>query len=279
MPQAWTRVEVETIVAAYFEMLQKEQAGIPYNKSETRRRILPLLKSRSEGSVEFKNQNISAVLARMGQPYICGYLPAYNYQKSLLEEVVSSHIHRNPEVEDAFRDFAEAKPTPRELVFETMEEEMPIKKLILQDQELTYRSPVRVNYIALEQVNRAIGTTGESFALAYEKWRLMRAGKENLADKIEWVTQTQGDGLGFDILSRNSNGTDRYIEVKSTKLTKEAPFYFSALEHDFSRRNKVNFFLYRIFNLSADPKLFIANGAYDDFCNTSPTQFRGAFSP
>ena len=54
-----------------------------------------------------------------------------------------------------------------------------------------------------------------------------------MANKIEWVSQTQGDGLGFDIHSRNTDGTDRYIEVKSTKLTKEAPFYFSALEYDF----------------------------------------------
>jgi hypothetical protein len=75
----------------------------------------------------------------------------------------------------------------------------------------------------------------------------------------------------------NPNGTDSYIEVKSTKLTKEAPFYLSALEHDFSRRNRLNSFLYRAFNLKADPKLFIANGAYDDFCNASPMHFRGSF--
>lgn len=213
----------------------------------------------------------------MGQPYIRGYLPAYNYQKVLLEDVVLTHLRRKPEIEDAFKRFAEVAPTPQEPVFETMEETMPAKKMVLEEPELIYRSPVKVNYIELEQANRVVGTTGESIALAYEKWRLMQAGKESLADKIEWVSQTQGDGLGFDILSRNTNGTDRYIEVKSTKLTKEAPFYFSALEHDFSRRNRSNFFLYRVFNLKAEPKLFIANGAYDEFCNASPTQFKGTF--
>jgi len=63
-------------------MLQKEQTGIPYSKTETRQRILPLLKNRSKGSVEFKNRNISAVLAGMDQPYIRGYLPAYKLSKS-----------------------------------------------------------------------------------------------------------------------------------------------------------------------------------------------------
>jgi hypothetical protein len=277
MVEDWTRQEVEIIVTEYFEMLAKEQAGISYSKTETRQRIIPLLKNRSNGSVEFKNRNISAVLARMGQPYIRGYLPAYNYQRVLLEDVVFTHLRQRPEIEDVFKRFAEVAPTPHEPVFETMEETMPCKKLVLSEPELSYRSPVKVNYIELEQANRVIGTTGESIALAYEKWRLIQAGKENLADKIEWVSQTQGDGLGFDILSRNINGTDRYIEVKSTKLTKEAPFYFSALEHDFSRRNRSNFFLYRLFNLRADPRLFIANGAYDDFCNASPTQFKGSF--
>ena len=273
----WTRVEVEIIVTEYFEMLQKEQAGIPYSKTEARLRILPLLRKRSNGSVEFKNRNISAVLARMGQPYIRGYLPAFNYQRVLLEDIVLMHLRRNPEIEDAFKRFAEVAPTPRELAFETMEEKMPTKKMVLQEPELIYRSPVKVNYIELEQANRVIGTTGESIALAYEKWRLILAGKENHADRIEWVSQTQGDGLGFDILSRNNNGTDRYIEVKSTKLTKEAPFYFSALEQDFSQRNRSNFFLYRVFNLKSDPKLFIANGAYEDFCKASPTHFKGTF--
>ena len=65
------------------------------------------------------------------------------------------------------------------------------------------------------------------------------------------------------------------LKVKSTKLTKEAPFYFSALEYDFSKRQRSSFFLYRVFNLKAEPKLFIANGAYDEFCNMRPTQVQG----
>ena len=277
MPEDWTREEVELIVSEYFEMLSKEQSGISFNKSEVRRRILPWLKNRSDGSIEFKNRNISAVLARSGQSYIRGYVPAYNYQRQLLEDVVFSYIRQKQEVETAFKLFAEYAPTPKALVFDQMLEEMPKMEPVLQEPELVYRSPVKVKYLELEQANHSVGQTGETIALAYERWRLVQAGKESLADKIEWVSQKQGDGLGFDILSRNNKGTDRYIEVKSTKLTKEAPFYFSSLEYDFSKRTSSNFFLYRVFNLKADPKLFIANGAYDDFCNISPTRFKGSF--
>lgn len=277
MAEDWTHEEVEIIVDEYFGMLTKELLDIPYNKSEVRKRILPLLKSRSEGSIEFKNRNISAVLARIGQPYIRGYLPAYNYQKILLEDVVLSHLIQKPEIEGSFKFFAESSPTPRELIFEDMLEEQPKMEAILNEPELVYRSPIKINYVEREQANQNIGKSGENIVLQYERWRLIKAGKEGMADKIEWVSQTQGDGLGFDILSRNTNGTDRYIEVKSTKLTKEAPFYFSSLEYDFSKRNSSNFFLYRIFNLRTDPKLFIANGAYDMFCNIKATQYKGAF--
>lgn len=258
-------------------MLSKEQSAIPFNKSEVRRRLLPLLKNRSESSIEFKNRNISAVLVRIGQPYIRGYVPAYNYQRQLLEEVVLSYIQRKPEIEEAFKLFAESVPTPSVLVFDKMLEEAPEREILLQEPELVYRSPVKVNYLEVEQANQSVGQTGESIALDYERWRLIQAGEESLVDKIEWVSQTRGDGLGYDILSRNSNGTDRYIEVKATKLTREAPFYFSALEYDFSKRAHSNFFLYRVFNLKTDPKLFIINGPYDDFCNVRPTRFKGSF--
>jgi hypothetical protein len=212
----------------------------------------------------------------MGQPYIRGYPPLPNYQ-ILLEHVVSDYIVQKPEIEKVFEAFAEASPSPQTLIFESMVESMPDMKTMLEEPEIVYKNPVKINYLEKEQANRAIGQTGESIAIEYERWRLIKEGKENFADKIEWVSQTQGDGLGYDILSRNTNGTDRYIEVKATKLTKEAPFYFSSLEYDFSKRNSSNFFLYRVFNLKANPKLFIANGPYDEFCRVRPTQFKGSF--
>ena len=101
-----------------------------------------------------------------------------------------------------------------------------------------------------------------------------------MADRIEWVAQTQGDGLGFDILSKNTNGTDRYIEVKATKLTKVAPIFFTKNKFDFSRANKNNYYLYRVFNLKQDPKLFIVTGAFCciHVCFPVATSYRGSIS-
>ena len=57
MRRDWSETEVALIVADYFDMLRKELAGEPLNKSEHRRRLMPLLDGRSKKSVEFKHQN------------------------------------------------------------------------------------------------------------------------------------------------------------------------------------------------------------------------------
>jgi len=90
----WSREEVEATVADYFAMLEAELAGTPFDKTEHRRQLLPMLDARSEGSIEFKHQNISAVLIALGFPYISGYKPRSNYQR-LLYEVVSARLASN----------------------------------------------------------------------------------------------------------------------------------------------------------------------------------------
>ena len=75
-------------------MLEAELAGTPFDKTEHRRQLLPMLDARSEGSIEFKHQNISAVLIALGFPYISGYKPRSNYQR-LLYEVVSARLASN----------------------------------------------------------------------------------------------------------------------------------------------------------------------------------------
>lgn len=84
----WSRDEVDLIVADHFNMLKAELAGEPYSKAEHRRALQPLLGGRSESSIEFKHQNISAVLVGMGLPYIEGYKPAKNYQKTVQPQAI-----------------------------------------------------------------------------------------------------------------------------------------------------------------------------------------------
>lgn len=43
---------------------------------------------RPRGSIEYKHQNISAVLKGLGEDWIPGYKPAFNFQASLVDAVV-----------------------------------------------------------------------------------------------------------------------------------------------------------------------------------------------
>ena len=85
----WTEQEVGLIVADYFDILEAELLGKSFKKSDHRKPLAPKLLSRSDGSIEFKHQNVSGVLVELGLPYIEGYKPRSNYQGILATEVES----------------------------------------------------------------------------------------------------------------------------------------------------------------------------------------------
>src|SRR5436190_22135999 len=102
MAEDWSAEEVEATVSDYFGMLDQELRAQPYNKTEHRHRLLALLKGRSEGAIERKHQNISAVLIELGFAYISGYKPLTNYQR-LLFEVVSRRLSLSPALVELVR--------------------------------------------------------------------------------------------------------------------------------------------------------------------------------
>ncbi len=113
--------------------------------------------------------------------------------------------------------------------------------------------------------------------LEYEKWHLTVSGKENLADQVRWIAKEEGDGAGFDILSRNPDGTDKYIEVKTTRLGRETPFFFSRNELLFSHKKLTDYHLYRLFNFERAAKMFVKTGGLDTICTSVPMTFKGYF--
>lgn len=279
MAENWSRHEVELIVQDYFEMLHKELSGINYSKTDYRNKLIRQLNNRSEGSIEFKHQNISAILRKYGQLYIQGYKPRHNYQL-LLEEIVISYLTGSSIIKNDFQKFVNFVPEIGnvKLNYEELLVKAP-KTGNANEDPGEYKSPmIRMpNYLKLEQQNTLLGEKGENLVIDYEKWRLISSGKESLADKIEWISKEQGDGAGFDILSKNLNGKDRYIEVKTTKLGDKVPIYFSRNEFNFAQKKSSDYFLYRVFNFYQDPRFFIKNGSFDTFCRIEPLTYIGRF--
>jgi hypothetical protein len=273
---AWTNLEDELIIADYFQMLNAELKGQSYSKTEHRNRLLTHLKDRNPSAVEYKHRNISAVLIKYGMPYVTGYKPLPNYQ-TLLEDEVLEVLKNQKGIEKVFDDFASKEIVPKKTSLDFAKWNVaPPAPYVEKKTPVRNFKPVRRNYLAIEQRNRFNGEIGEKLVYDYEKWKLNEAGLPRLANKVKWISKEEGDGAGFDILSKNEKGKDIYIEVKSTALGKESPFFFSSNENEFSEMNSNSFFLYRVFDLRVHPKIYIKNGKLQDICSfVKPTNFKG----
>src|SRR5580704_11654977 len=82
----WQDDELDAIVADYFAMLAEDLAGRSYIKSRHSAALMEQI-GRTHRSVEFKHQNISAVLDELGMPWIPGYKPKRNYQNAIFDAI------------------------------------------------------------------------------------------------------------------------------------------------------------------------------------------------
>lgn len=108
--------------------------------------------------------------------------------------------------------------------------------------------------------NRDLGEAGELFILLYERKRLRNAGLTNLAEKVVWVSKEIGDGLGYDISSFDSDGSEIFLEVKTTSGGKATPFYVSKNEIDVSASKGPAYRLVRVYRFPQAPKFFTISG-------------------
>ena len=277
MANNWSESEVEAAVADYFRMLRLELTGHKYNKTEHRRALMEQLNSRSDGSVELKHQNISAVLIEMGIPYIDGYKPRFNYQRSLLPAAVADYLKNNPQFQQLFAADSEAEPhvpTVEDFLAAWEEPPAPADRKMSEVAESTpIYNPAGVNYLEREARNQRLGEAGEQFVINFERARLIRAGKESLADRIEQVSAVVGPSAGFDVKSFEEDGADRFIEAKTTKYGKNTPFFVTPNEVRFSRENASSYYLYRLFRFRESPRLFTLHGYVEDRCVLEPSEF------
>lgn len=282
MSKAWSEIEVEAIVEDYFSMLAMELKGISYNKAKHNRELSQRLNNRSKGSIEMKHMNISAIMNELGMPAISGYKPYGNYQKNILPDAVLDRLAANPDLTMLVqKDVTTAVQVPNvQDILTLLENPPPIDRSpkVLQACEPSKRFVVRTNYLELEAANKSLGDAGEQFAINFERARLISFGKESLADKIEHVAITQGDSAGFDIRSYDPDGSDRFIEVKTTKYGKHSPFFVSANELKFSEKHEKNYHLHRIFQFRDDPHMFTLPGSVEKNFILSPTEYRASLS-
>ncbi len=276
----WQRHEVALIVADYLSMLTCELTGQTYNKSAHRRQLMQGLPGRTAGAVEFKHANISAVMLQLGFPYLKGYQPRANFQRAVLLQEVSEQVARHHLLDEAALAAVQRPVVLAELAdFSRVRTDAPRRETTAREAQPAYlRPPIQRDYLAREALNRSLGRAGEEFALRFERWRLIQLGAGQLADQVAHVSVSEGDGLGYDIRSFETDGQQRFIEVKTTSFGERTPFFVSANELRFAQDHATQFRLYRLFDFRAAPRLFELDGPIDRHCLLDASTYRASFA-
>ena len=156
----------------------------------------------------------------------------------------------------------------------------PEKKSMLKREGVTknkFRQLKVYNNPEADKKLKDIGNKGEQYIIEYEIERLTQANKAELADKIKHISLVN-DAAGYDILSFNEDGTERYIEVKTTKGPIGTDFFISPGEINFSKVNK-EYYIYRVFEFLSEKmtgKIYIKKGDVEINFNLKPLQFKAS---
>jgi len=275
--KAWSIDEINAIVDDYMSMLLQDLKGEKYNKTSHREKLKPQLNNRTDGSIEFKHQNISAALIDLDYPYIDGYKPRFNYQSELFQ-VISKKTEEIdfdlPNIID--NNLNKTKKSSKDLTPILTEVQPPttINRKINPYENIEFGRNNKRNYALIENNNKNLGRRGEELVLEFEKQRVTKLKLD--VSKVQWISEVKGDDEGYDILSLNDDGSARYIEVKTTTQGIDFHFFISGREVEFSRRNKDNYFIYRVFNLNKSPNFYTQKGYVIDSFELFPTEFKAS---
>jgi hypothetical protein len=268
----WQDDELDAIVADYFAMLTADLSGRPYVKSRHSEALMAQI-GRTHRSVEFKHQNISAVLDELGMPWIPGYKPKRNYQNAIFD-AIDRYLTKHPALLDSVSitppvpvvpiEIFVAAPTLTAVDKKTPE---PLRRLVRKF------DPVERDYR-----NRSLGRAGEEFVVDLERKQLAKADRSDLARKVRWVAAEDGDGAGYDVLSFDLNGRERLLEVKTTNGSARTPFFLTRNECELATERPADWRIYRVHLFAKEPRIFTIAPPLESAVILRPDTWRASFS-
>jgi hypothetical protein len=267
----WQDDELDIIVADYFAMLAEDLSGRPYVKSKHSAALMAQI-GRTHRSVEFKHQNISAVLDELGMPWIQGYKPKRNYQNSIFDAIdryLTEHpaiLEPSPSLFSTPALSAEVFVPPPTL---TVPAEPPPERL--------RRLVQKFDPAERDHRNRSLGKAGESFVVDLERRHLTESDRPDLARKVRWTAAEDGDGAGYDVLSFNRAGHERLIEVKTTNGSARTPFFLTGNECGMATERPADWRIYRVHLFTKGPRIFTIAPPLESAVRLTPETWRASF--
>ena len=267
----WQDDELDAIVADYFSMLRAELSGRAYVKSRHSAALMAKI-GRTHRSVEFKHQNISAVLDELGMPWIPGYRPKLNFQNAIFD-AIDRYITKHPGTLEPAQSSQSVSPVPAEVfvappVLTTPSEDIP---------ERLRRLVRKFDPVKRDHLNRSLGKAGEAFVVDLEKHRLKEGNRADLARMVRWSAEEDGDGAGYDISSFDLEGSPRLIEVKTTNGSARTPFFISRNEFSVAKEIPAQWRIYRVHLFASGPRVFTVAPPLEASLKLSTETWRASF--
>lgn len=153
--------------------------------------------------------------------------------------------------------------------------EAPLSKKGLGVTTVEFRGRKNINYYKQEKANKKLGLLGELLIKEYEIKYLEDNKRFDLAKKVNHVSQTLGDGLGYDILSFTLLGEKKFVEVKTTKGPNSSSFFITPTELKRSVLEK-EYYLYRVYDYCEENNsggLYVKKGPIGASFNLTPNEY------
>jgi Domain of unknown function (DUF3883) len=267
----WQDDELDLIVADYFIMLSADLSGQAYIKSRHSAALMAKI-GRSHRSVEFKHQNISAVLDKLGMPWIPGYKPKANFQNAIFD-AIDRYLTKHANI-------LEPSPKPQIVLPATVNifvDPPPLRPSGERIPKRLRRLILKYDPVERDHLNRSLGKAGEGFVVDLERKRLSDGNRSDLARKVRWIAAEDGDGAGYDVSSFNLGGHPQFIEVKTTNGSCHTPFFLTRNECDIASQCPNEWRLYRVHLFATDPRIFTIAPPLENTVKLSPESWRASF--
>lgn len=219
---------------------------------------------------DFKKEKQFEKVGKKGRAAIFGLT---EFGKACLQEVENPiKLYEKP---------IESQSQPKKNIEEYTSTNVKIKSKIKREVKTrTFKARKNINYEKINKENRDLGDFGEEWTKSNEQKILITVGRKDLAEKVEIVAKTKGDGLGYDIDSYYENGNKKLIEVKTTSSGLNTDFFLTPNEIERSEVDADKFCLYRI-NVNEKSKeitYYVHYGALtNEVCHLKPASFSASF--
>lgn len=124
--------------------------------------------------------------------------------------------------------------------------------------------------------NRDLGMAGERFVVEFERERLRRAGRNDLAEDVRWISDLDGDGFGYDVKSFEADGQERLLEIKTTCGHERTAFWLTRREIDVAAENSGIYRIRRVFHFRNRAQMFEVAPPLEEPLLLTPSTFLAA---